>query len=98
MLAMGTGDGQPPFIPFAELLSQALDILCIQKDALDNLYQLLTRISQPEEALALAHEQLDTQFIFEVLDVLADTRLRSKQGICRVGQIVILPDRLMDDA
>jgi hypothetical protein len=52
----------------------------------------------PSRRLPLAHEDLDAEFVLEILDVLADARLRGEQRIGDFGQVEVLAHRFADDA
>lgn len=97
-LGVGRHHRQPALIAIAELFGQTLDVPGIEQHAFDDSHQFLARVGQAEQALALAHEQLDAEFGFQVLDVLADARLGGEQGIGRLGQVEIVPDGFADDA
>ncbi|OPZ07596.1 MAG: hypothetical protein BWZ07_03289 [Alphaproteobacteria bacterium ADurb.BinA280] len=74
-LRMCGGNGELAFIAIGVLRCEMLDVLRIQQQTLHDCHQLATGIRQPGETLALAHEKLDAELVFEILDVLADTRL-----------------------
>ena len=92
------GDSELPLVAIAELLAEPLDIGRIDEYALDHLDQLLAWVGQSEQPLAAPHEQLDAQLVFQILDVLADTRLRREQHVGDLGQVEIAPDGLANDA
>jgi len=94
---VGRGDAELPLVAIAELLGQTLDVLRVEQHALDDSDQFLARIGQSEQALALAHEQLDTEFVLEILDVLADPGLRGKQRIRHLGEVEAAPNGFADD-
>jgi hypothetical protein len=71
-LGVGGGNGELAFVTLAELLGQTLDVAGIQQHALNNGQQFLARVGQAKKAFALAYEQLDAQFVFQILDVFAD--------------------------
>jgi len=52
----------------------------------------------PVKPLALAHEELDAEFVFQIEDVLADAGLRGEQRIRHLGEVESCADRLADDA
>ena len=60
--------------------------------------QLLAGLGQPEQPLAAAHEQLDAELVLEILDVLADARLRGVERVGDLGQVEVAPDGLANDA
>ena len=97
-LGVRGGDHQAAAVAVGELLGDALDVAGVDQHALDDRDQLPARLGQPEQALAAAHEQLDAELVLEILDVLADARLRGVQRIGDLGQVEVLRDRLADDA
>jgi len=91
-------DGQLALIGAAELLRQPLDVAHVLQHAVDDDRQLLARLREPEQALAAALEELDAELVLQVLDVLADARLRGEQRGRHLGQVEVLLHRLPDDA
>ncbi len=92
------GDDELALLAIGELLAEPLDVGGVDQNALDDLDQLLAGVGQAEQALAAAHEQLDAELVLEVLDVLADARLRGEQRVGHLGQVEVPPHRLAHDA
>jgi hypothetical protein len=97
-LGMGGGDHEVAGLPAGKLVGDAAQVLGIEQNAVDHLGQFLARLGQPEQTLATAHEDLDAEFVLEILDVLADAGLRGVQGGRHFGQVEVLAQRLADDA
>jgi len=57
------------------LVGNAAQVLRIEQDAVDDRGQLLAWLGQSEQPLAAAQEDLDAEFVLEILDVLADPGL-----------------------
>jgi hypothetical protein len=74
------------------------EVLRLQQHAPDDLDRLLAGFREAEQPLAAAHEQLHAEFVLEVLDVLADARLRGQKRARHLGQIEVAARRLADDA
>jgi hypothetical protein len=69
------GDAQLPFVAARELFGEPLDVAGVEQDAFDDLGQFACPArSAPAGRLPLAHEDLDAEFVLEILDVLADAR------------------------
>ncbi len=74
------------------------DISGIQQHALRYFNDLLARLGQSQKPLAPADEQLDAEFVFQILDVLAHPRLGGEQRAGDLGQVEVAADRFLDDA
>jgi len=95
---MGGGDDEVTRFPARELVGDAAQVVCIEQDAVDDLGQFLARLGQTQQALAAAHEDLDAEFVLEILDVLADTGLRRIQRVGDLGEVEFLAQCFADDA
>jgi hypothetical protein len=87
-----------PWSRVAELGRDALDVAGIHQHAIHHVGQLLPRLGEAEQALALADEQFEPELVFEILDVFRDTRLGGEQRVGHLGQVEIAAHRLVDDA
>ena len=92
-LRVSRGDAKFALVALAELLADPLDIARVDQHPLDDRDQLASGFRQPEKALALALEKGNAKFFFQILDVLADTRLRRIQCACYLGQVEVVFDR-----
>jgi hypothetical protein len=97
-LRVGRSDGQAPLIAIAETLGQILDVLGVEQHPVHDLREFLAGIGETEQSLAFAHEQLHTELVLEILDVLAHSGLRSEDGVGDFGQIEVAADGFADDA
>ena len=97
-LRVGGDDPQRAFVGGGEPPADLRQVLRIDQHALDDLDGLLAGLRQTEQPLAATHEQLDAELVLEILDVLADARLRGQQRVGDLGQIEIATGGLADDA
>ena len=97
-LRMGGRDDQRAMIRARVLVGEALDVGRVEQHALGDARQLFTGFRQPQQPLALAHEEVDAEFVLEILDVLADAGLRGVEGIGDFGEIAIPPNGFPDDS
>ena len=84
---MRGGDGQAPFLAGAEVLPRTAQVFGLQEQALDDRQQRGARWCQARQAFASAHEDLDTQLIFQLTDLAAYAGLRGVQRLGHFGQI-----------
>src|SRR3990167_1332098 len=96
-LGVGGGDGEAAAVLLAVLLRQILDVARVQQHAFDDLHHLLARFGQAQQTLALAHEQFDAEFVFQILDVFRHAGLRCVQRVGHFRQIEIAPHGFADD-
>jgi hypothetical protein len=60
------------------VVGNAARVLHVEQDAFDDGEEFLARLGEAEQALAAADEDLDAEFVLEVLDVLGDAGLRGE--------------------
>ena len=89
-LIMRGGDHQPALVLLLELLREALEIVGLVQQIVDDGHHLLASLGDADQSLATAHEDLDAQLGLQLLDLLADARLRGKQHIGHLGEIEIV--------
>ena len=97
-MGVGGRQHQLALIGAAELVGDAADIAGIDQHAIDDAEDFPPRIGQPQQPLAVPDEQLNAQLRLDVLDVLADARLRRGQRGRHLGEVEAPPDGLTDDA
>ena len=71
----------------AELVSNLPEIAHVTQHALGNGEHLPSRLGDVHQALAVAHEDFDAQFGFELPDLLRHPRLRGEQGLGRFRDV-----------
>ena len=97
-LRMRGDDPQRAFVSRRKPSADLRQVLRIDEHALDDLDGFLARVGQAKQAFAAAHKQLDAELVLEVLDVLADARLRGQQCVGDLGQIEVAAGCFADDA
>ena len=75
-------DGQVAAVLRVKFLGGLLEVLGIVQHALGDGKHGFARLGDGHDALAVAHEDLDTQFLLQLPDLLADAGLR---GVQRAG-------------
>ena len=97
-LGMGGGDSQLPSAAIAVFLGEILDVLGIEQHALDQHQQFLAGLGEPQQSLALAHENIDAEFHFQIAYVFRHAGLRGVERVGGLGQVEIPSNRFPDDA
>src|SRR5690606_17159961 len=82
----------------AELFRQILDVVGVHQHALDDFHHCLARLGESEQALALAHIELDAELILQILDVLGHAGLGGVESVGHLGEVEIAPYRFPHDA
>ncbi|MNE19255.1 hypothetical protein D3C80_1123270 [compost metagenome] len=89
---------QPPGIPVGEGAGQFADIVGVPQDALGDHQQLLARLRHAEQPLAVTDEEREPELLLQLADMAADPGLGGEQGVGNLGQVVVPPRRLPDNA
>ena len=97
-LGVGGGNRQLAGVLAGELLGDAADVLRVEQHPFHYFQQFLAGLGHAEQALALAHENLNAQLVLKILDALADAGLRGVDGFRHLGQVEALTDGFADDA
>jgi hypothetical protein len=80
----------------AELLADALEVAHLAHDQLDAAQHVLAGLGHPLQALAVAGEDLDAEFLFQLDDGLGDAGLRGVQRLGGLGEVEVAPGRFLD--
>lgn len=80
------------------LLAQLPDAGRVGENAFCDGDHLLSELGEAKEELAPPNEELDAGLVLEILDVLADARLRSIECGRGFGKVELAPGRFADDA
>ena len=86
-LGVGGGDRQRAGVLRAVLLANALEVADLAHDDGDAVEHVLAGFGDALQALAVAREDVDAQFFFQLDDGLGDAGLRGVQGLGRFGQV-----------
>ncbi|GGY11881.1 hypothetical protein GCM10007386_47730 [Pseudoduganella dura] len=89
-LRVGGGNHQAAAVHAGILAGVAPQVFRFLQDAADDLHRAVAGACQGGEALAGTDEQFDTQFILEVLDLLAHAGLRRVQHGGHLGQVQVV--------
>jgi hypothetical protein len=73
-----------------------LQVFGLDQQAVDDLQDALARLGHAGQALAVAFENHDAQFVFQFADLARHARLRGEQGIGHFGQVEIAACRFAD--
>ncbi|MEI9963497.1 MAG: hypothetical protein WDM92_01030 [Caulobacteraceae bacterium] len=94
-LVVRRGDDQPAHVAVGGLAGDLADVLHLHHHPLDVADDVMARLGDADQALGLAHEDVEAELGLQVLDLLADRRLRGQQRGGRLGQVeVVLDGRL----
>jgi len=91
-------DHQVAAVLIRELARDATQILSIEQHPLDQLMHRLARLREAREPLAASNEDVDAEFVFEVLDLFRHARLRCVQHVRHFGQVHVLTHGLAHEA
>ena len=91
------GDRQRAGVLLRILLADALHVGDLAQDHVDRLEHLLAGLGDAAQALAVAHEQVDAQFLLELEDGLGDAGLRREQRLRGLGQVQVAAHGLLHE-
>ena len=95
---MRGGNGKAATVLRREFLADALHAVDFLHDQLDRFQHQAARLRQAADALAVACKNIHAQLFLQLDDGFRYARLRRKQGLGGVRQVIVLPDRFAHEA
>jgi len=97
-LGVGGGDREGAAVLDAVLVADLAQVVDLAQDGLDASEHVLARLGDALEALAVAHEDVDSQFFLEFDDGFGDPGLRGVQGLGGFGEVEVAAGRFLNES
>jgi hypothetical protein len=95
-LGVGGGDGQVAAVLRVEFLPDLPEVFRVVQHAPGDVEDGLAGLGDGDDALAVAHENIDAQLLLQLFDLFADVGLRGVQRVGGIGNLQAAPHDLID--